>query len=194
MTPPRHRLDALTAALGTPTPAPTPPVGPRGAIPLASPTAPAREAYGSPMASPTACARGEVLGMPPGMLAALPVACALALRSASGGELWATTGRATAAALRGVGIPTLSGRELGVLALGAENGRQSREAFACWLRDGGGLRPHPPIERAAYGGVYALETPNQRWPLARVLAAWGLTLTAVCVGDGPEMECLECLM
>ena len=47
-------------------------------------------------------------------------------------------GGATAAALRGAGIPTLSGRELGTLALGAENGRQSREVFACWLRDGGG--------------------------------------------------------
>lgn len=184
MTAPRLALGELFAPTAAPTPTPTAQGG-------ESPTPPTPRPHGGPTeAHARAVAVDELIGFPMAWLSALPMACTLVMRHADGGTLAATTGRANHAALTAAGVPCLTGRGLGALALGAENDRASRDVLAGWLRAGGGLSADPPIDRVALGGVYALQTPNHRWPLGRVLAAWGLTLVGVAVGDGPNCEVL----
>ena len=173
MTPPRHALSALLSALpslspaceaaATPTPSPTPTVE---AIPIVL---------------------REVISLHPAHLARLPLPTTLRL-TAGAFELTVTSSRTLHAALHAAGQAVLTARELCMLAEGAENGRSSRDVFLCWLEMEGPLRGSPPIENVAYGGAYALQTPNQRWPIGRVLDAWGLTLVNVIVGDGPDSE------
>jgi hypothetical protein len=164
---------AAAAAEGKGEPPPAPPV--------ALPSPPAARA-----ALPVAI--GEVRALQPQHLAGLPLATSLRLATACGRELWATAGREAYTALRAAGVPCITARELCVLAHGAENGRQSHEVLACWLERGGGLYADPHIDIAAYGGVYALQTPNHRWLLGQTLDAWGLTLVNVIVGNPPNCE------
>jgi hypothetical protein len=171
----KHLLDlsGLAAAAEIPGEAPPPP-------PVAPPSPPACAAL------PVALA--EVRALQPQHLASLPLATSLRLATACGRELWATSGREAWTALRAAGVPCITARELAVLAHGAENGRQSHEALACWLQTGGGLYADPRIEIAAYGGCYERETPNHRWLLGEALDAWGLTLVNVIVGNPPNCE------
>lgn len=157
----------------------------RGAPPVPPP---------APVVSPTAprvpTAIGEVLRYVPAWLASLPLSSTLALRTRDGAELIATTSRTVHAALTAARVPALTGRDLGRLALGAENGRATPLAVDVWLANGGGAPNGPPTVSVAYAGAYALETPNHRWLLGDVLGAWGLTLVSVMVGDLDSMEVL----
>jgi hypothetical protein len=163
-------------------------------LPKASPT-PAREAI-TLRPCPTPCqslALREVLSFPPAYLAQLPLATTLLLCLREGESelwLWVTSGRANHAALVADGQPVISARGLAHLAAAAESGRSSREALSGWLQMGGPVLGTPSVESVAYGGAYALETPNSHWSLGRVLDAWGLTLTALSVGDGSDCEVL----
>ena len=177
--PRRHALADLAPTPDAPDETRGAPPAPASPAPTVAPTAP-RE--------PTAI--GEVLGFPPAWLAALPMPTTLWLRTADGAELVATTARRAHAALRAARVPVITGRELGMLAVGAENDRCSHEAVGRWLASGGGAPNGPGVVSVAYGGAYALETPNHRWPLGKVLDAWGLTLANVAVGDVGEMEVL----
>lgn len=167
-------LRALAQSIATPT-----------AIPLPSPTAPAREAA----AGPLAVALREVMAIPPAYLAQLPLPTTLVLACGTL-TLVATSSRSTHAELWAAGVPAITARGLCHLALAAENGRASHEALLCWLEQGEPRLGVTLLENVAYGGAYALETPTERWPLGRVVAAWGLTPAGLSVGEGPDSEVL----
>lgn len=176
MTTQRHALSELLLPVREANPP-----GPQGPTHEASPTAPAREAGADPL--------GEVITLCPAHLAQLPLATTLLL--ACGAEtLVVTSGRDTHAELAALGLPVITARGLCHLAAAAEAGRASHEALASWLQAGEPLRGVILIDSVAYGGAYALETPIQKWPLSRVLAAWGLTLVGVSVGEGTNSEVL----
>lgn len=132
----------------------------------------------------------ECGALPPILLARLPLATTLTLRTREARELWVTTGQATYAELRDARAIVLTGRELGALAVAAENGRASALWLAAWF-EARALQGGIPLDvPTALDGCQDAQTPNQRWPLSRVLKAWSLTLTGLAVGDGDAREVL----
>ena len=124
----------------------------------------------------------EVGTLPPHLLADLPAPTTIVCVSRATGARWyVTTSPTRYAALRESGAAVLTGRELGALAIGAENGRSSHEALAGWLeakRADGSTRLDA---SAALGAVMAseVEVPDERWPLARVALHWGFQVVEV---------------
>lgn len=159
------------------------------APPPAAPPAPATPPPSAPRAA-VCLAVAEVLSLVPEMLARLPEASTLGVAQLDGrGTWWVTTGRATYTSLREAHEVVLTGRELGVLALAAELDRASRVWLAEWLErrraDGGILLD---IATALGGLVDTRPPPARRWPLGRVLRAYGAELVHVAVGDGASAE------
>lgn len=157
----------------------SPEVAPPSPPPGAAPAAPAP-------ALEVCLAVREVLGMPPGWLAQLPLGTVLRLKTREGTPWAVSTAREAYAALRAAREPVFTGSELGALALAAENGRASAADLARWLAE----HVDSPAQRldpaTALAGLAAPETPSQRWHLDRVLRAYGAELTRVGVApDNP---------
>jgi hypothetical protein len=119
----------------------------------------------------------DVLWLAPVLLARLPLPTTLYL-SVHGTPFAACTGRAEYEALCLAGTVTLTGSELGALAVGAELDRGSWVALQEWL----GAKRTIDVGLAV-GGLVGAVTPEQRWPLWRVLRAWDVELLAVEVGQ-----------
>jgi hypothetical protein len=130
----------------------------------------------------------EVLQLPPLWITQLPLATTLLLATPAGAECTVTTSRAHYAHQRAAGACVLAGSELGALALAAENGRASAPWLAGWLADRAADPTIALTPATALGGIAAPQTPHPRWPLVHVLAAWGLQLTAVGVGDAASPD------
>lgn len=147
---------------------------------------------GPAAAAPASLAVREVLSLPPVLLAAMPEATTLALRTLEGVQWWVTTGRETYGALRAAREgAVLTGAELAAIAVAAELDRASALALDQWLalKQSEGT---PRIDtRAALGGLQDVSAlPTQRWTLERVLRAMGARLERVGVGDGAHLEWL----
>lgn len=143
-------------------------------------------------ASPASLAVLEVLSLPPVLLAAMPEATTLALRTLEGVQWWVTTGRETYGALRAAREgAVLTGAELAAVAVAAELDRASSLALDQWLalKQSEGT---PRIDtHVALGGLQDVGAlPAQRWTLERVLRAMGARLERVGVGDGARLEWL----
>lgn len=150
--------------------------------PKALPLAPAP----APPPSAASLAMREVLQLPPLWITQLPLATTLRCTLANGDAFDVTTSREHYMRQRAAAAIVLTGRELGALAIGAENDRASAAWLASWLAAKRADAASTLDPATALGGIADATTPAVRWPLSRVLHAWQLTLTAVGVGDGPE--------
>lgn len=132
----------------------------------------------------------EVLGFCPRLLSGLPLAVTLVCSHAAAGQVVLTTSQPVhAATCRS--WPTYTGRELAALALGAEHERASPSVFAEWC-----VRKRDSTWRLEPSDALG-EVPGRFDVLGRVtvgqtLAAYGLVLRAVGVGDElPEVTHAE---
>jgi hypothetical protein len=125
----------------------------------------------------------EVLSIPGVHLAQLPLATTLRLEGPAGRSWHVTTSQRRYAALREAREVVLTGRELGALAYAAENGRASPVWLAGWLDERLDRAWMPLDVETALDGCRDAQTPSHRWPLGRVLGAWGATLVRVAVGE-----------
>lgn len=145
---------------------------------------------------PDSLAVREVLSLPPVLLAGMPEATTLALRTLEGAAWYVTTGRNAYEALRGARElgPVLTGGELGAIAVAAELGRASSLALAEWLAlkaSEGAPRLDPAL---ALGGLCDLtDPPARRWALGRVLRVCCARLERVAVGDLSDLRDLNSL-
>jgi hypothetical protein len=127
----------------------------------------------------------ELLGFPASLLAALPLPTAMLWRvPGQPGPLRVSTLERLREAPRGFGA-AFAGAELEALIVAAENDRAASGVLAQWCA---WKRTTPTwrLDRAeALGGLVDV-LPEQGWPLARVLRAWGAELVAVgCVEEVP---------
>jgi hypothetical protein len=79
--------------------------------------------------------------------------------------------------------PTFTGTELAAMALAAEHDRASPAALAQWCEHKAGAGPGWRLTAAEALGPVAGRFEPRGWPIGRVLAAYGLALVEVVVGD-----------
>lgn len=176
---------------GSPTDPPAPAADPP--VPLPPPSGPPPgPAAAAPAVDTLSLAVREVLSLPPVLLAAMPEATTLALRTLEGVQWYVTTGRETYAALRAAREgAVLTGAELAAIAVAAELDRASALALDQWLAlklSEGTPRIDTHVALGGLQDVGAL--PAQRWTLERVLRAMGARLERVGVGDGAHLDWL----
>lgn len=123
----------------------------------------------------------EVLALPAGMLAQLPLGTTLRLRTRGVGGWLATTCQRAYADARAAGDVALTGAELTALAVAAERQRATLHDLAAWLARKGGDPAWRLDLGVALGGVAGEPPPDAPWPLGRVLSWYATALTDVLV-------------
>ena len=126
----------------------------------------------------------EALSLAPVHLGSLPLPCTLRLVLRPPGigvgvEWHVTTCAATHATLSMQRAAVFTGRELGCMAIAAENGRASSEALGRWLASRRARSLQPLSVTTALGGVQDAQMHDHRWPLSRVLLHWSSELVEV---------------
>lgn len=162
---------ATPAATATVPPAPPAPVHPEGS-----------ETAGNTEAARVPIAVLEVLRFPAWLIGDLPLPATIRMQRGTV-DVWASWDPAIYARLRGDRHLVLTGDEWMALVIAAEADRAGT-IIDQWLTSKVG-NPYTEITlSAALGGVTAPDPPRVRWTVRKVVAAWGLIVTAAdCAGS-----------